>query len=267
MSWEYEFECDSLSPAISQKAQSFFYCVLCKTLENTLDRDLNMMSVYSSQYIEEVTGINLYSSSIIATPEDDLMMYINDAAGRLNDKVPGIGSPVQVQAGMQTSYNNYHKTARDYSDSLSLNNITRIGLAGMQNVGSGFTNKFRGTSSSPQAECLDDLVDSYNCPEMKLYLDMSKLTNQFGDISEFIKSIQDAISGYASMGCSEEKGISMSGQLGSYIDVMPLNDDYSFDFDLFKDNLDIIPGVSTNLDYVKSTAGDIMDSALGRVEL
>ena len=267
MAWEYEFDCNSLSPAIMQSSQSFFYCILCRTLEDNIERDLNLMRVYSNQYTNEITDIDSSASIITPTGTSILTEYVNDARSRFSDKISGINTAIQTEGGRQTSYNNYHETARSFSDTLSLNNVTKLGLLGMDNIGSGFTNKFIGTSLAPQRKCFNDVTNSYDCPEMNLYTDLSKLTRSYNKIGEFIRSIIDSISGYGEMGCSETKGITMTAQLESYADQMPLDENHEFDYQTMVDDLTITPTVSTNLDYVQSNVGNIIDETLERIQI
>ena len=266
--YDFKFACDSITDTLGQTQEYFFWCVICKSMEDSIGRDLNQLRMTTDGFIASNTNINDIARESTTSPTTELWKQIEDFNERANSIVPNLNSPVQITGGSQSNYNSYHETLRGLESSLSPDNLTRLGLSYVDNMsGSSMPQSFLGKSLGPQAICLDQLTSSYEADEFKLFLSISDLLETTGDMSGFIKSLFDAIDGYVSMGCNPTNGLAFEAETNAYINQLPLDSDYKFDMNQIIGGYDISPDMSTNLKTVSDNIGPTIDSAKSRISI
>jgi len=264
--FDYKFECDSLGPELLKSQNSFFWCITCKSLEDSIDQDLNLLKISSDSFIKQNDEINNVVSDITATPTNELNDKMNDLQGRVNSKVPNLSDPVQISGANQSSYNSYFNDMIGLSDSLSVDTLTRIGLGAIDNyVGQQFPISFLGKSDSAANECLENLISSYDCDEMNVTLSMLNLLDVFKNISDFVNSLMDAINGYVSIGCNPEKGLEFEANANSSLSQLPLDSEYNLDPTQMINDYDTSQEVKDNIQLVNDTIGPTIEDTKDRL--
>ncbi len=264
--YDFQFACDSITDTLSQTQEYFFWCVLCKSMEDSIGRDLNQLRMSADSFISSNTSINDIARTASITPTTDLWNQIEDVNERINDVVPNMNNPVQLTGAGQSNYNSYHETMRGLGDTMTPGNLTRLGLGYVDNItGSSMPQSFLGKSMGPQAACFDSLLNSYSADEFKVYLSLSDLLSSFGDLSNFIKSLFDAVNGYVQMGCNPTNGLAFEAEANAHLNQLPLDSNYEFNIDQIIDDYDITPDFSTNLKAVSDSIGPTIDDAKSRI--
>lgn len=265
--WAYEFVCDSLGEELLQDTDSFFWCIVCRNLEQSIFSDINNLSNITRNFNLQKQNINTISQSKSVTPTNLLDTYIGDFKTRADSLVVNMSNPVQETGSLQTSYNSYQQKMRDFSSSLQPDVVTRMGANYTNDLGMNFPQKFMVKSSSPTDDCLNNLINSYNCGEFDIFNLLNDLLRNFLDLFSFLWNISNGISGYNSIGCSEVKALNMEGLFNNNINQLPLDLNYNFDPEQLISDLDIPLDFQTSISKVNTDMGSSLNSVKDRIKI
>jgi hypothetical protein len=264
----YDFSCDSLGTKLSQQKDSFFWCLVCRSLESTLDRDVSKLTIDASSYTSKMTDLSSSVSSSLATPQLELNDIMDDFKYKADSIIPNMGDVVQITGANQTSFNEYHKSMRDMISVGDPTTLARMGMdLGTNALTQEFPTSFLTKQSGSASGCFGDLLNSYQCGEINSYLIVIDILDYLDDIGSFVNSLVNGIQSYVSMGCSETKGLEMEAKMNSALDQIPLDSNYEFDTDGIFDSLGASTEYTDNLKNIKSEIGPTIDSALDRISL
>jgi len=265
MSW---FPCDDITDSLKSESTAFLYCMLCKSLEESILSDTNRLEVSSRSILDSLTSSQESIDTVLdwADPAT-LTSEISDVTDEINDIVPYFNDPVQTNGSIQTTYNRYMEVVKDLPNNITPETLGRVGLNSSSAGGMIMPTSFLQSSGSYAEECANSLLDGIGLPDIGIGLGLLDLLSKWGDIGAFIRSLINAINGYASIGCSPSKGLEMETNIYTAISGLPLDVNYDLSMDSILNDLTIPQVGIDNMNIVNDGLGNISNEIADRFSI